>query len=200
MVEPPPPPPPPEAAPPPPPPEPGRCPQLRRAARRLPGVLPGVRTAPPRRLRRRTLRGGLAARLSDLALGGSRCAPARRPRLRRGRRAGRDRRREDEWARDVHPGRLHRSLHDEHRRVVTQPPTITINPPTTTLGTTTFSTTTFGTTTFGTTTTTAATSPGRRTRTASRSSSSRCRRATAAPRPRPRPTRRAPTGSPRSGS
>ena len=38
--------------------------------------------------------------------------------------------------------------------VVTTPPTITINPPTTTLGTTTFSTTTFGTTTFGTTTTT----------------------------------------------
>jgi hypothetical protein len=37
--------------------------------------------------------------------------------------------------------------------VVTTPPTITINPPTTTLGTTTFSTTTFGTTTFGTTTT-----------------------------------------------
>jgi hypothetical protein len=38
--------------------------------------------------------------------------------------------------------------------VVTQPGTITINPPTTTtLGTTTFSTTTFGTTTFGTTTT-----------------------------------------------
>jgi len=37
--------------------------------------------------------------------------------------------------------------------VVTQPPTITINPPTT-LSTTTFSTTTFGTTTFGTTTTT----------------------------------------------
>jgi len=38
--------------------------------------------------------------------------------------------------------------------VVTQPPTITINPPTTTAaGTTTFSTTTFGTTTFGTTTT-----------------------------------------------
>lgn len=37
--------------------------------------------------------------------------------------------------------------------VVTQPPTITINPPTTTLSTTTFSTTTFGTTTFGTTTT-----------------------------------------------
>jgi hypothetical protein len=38
--------------------------------------------------------------------------------------------------------------------VVTQPGTITINPPTTTLGTTTFSTTTFGTTTAGTTTTT----------------------------------------------
>jgi len=38
--------------------------------------------------------------------------------------------------------------------VVTQPPTITINPPTTTLSTTTFSTTTFGTTTFSTTTTT----------------------------------------------
>jgi hypothetical protein len=42
--------------------------------------------------------------------------------------------------------------------VITQPPTITINPPTTTLGTTTFgtttlSTTTLGTTTFGTTTT-----------------------------------------------
>ena len=38
--------------------------------------------------------------------------------------------------------------------VVTTPPTITINPPTTsTIGTTTFSTTTFGTTTFGTTTT-----------------------------------------------
>jgi hypothetical protein len=37
---------------------------------------------------------------------------------------------------------------------VTTPPTITINPPTTsTIGTTTFSTTTFGTTTFGTTTT-----------------------------------------------
>jgi hypothetical protein len=36
---------------------------------------------------------------------------------------------------------------------VTTPPTITINPPTTsTIGTTTFSTTTFGTTTFGTTT------------------------------------------------
>jgi hypothetical protein len=39
--------------------------------------------------------------------------------------------------------------------VVTQPPTITINPPTTTTApTTTFSTTTFGTTPFGTTTTT----------------------------------------------
>jgi hypothetical protein len=37
---------------------------------------------------------------------------------------------------------------------VTTPPTITINPPSTsTIGTTTFSTTTFGTTTFGTTTT-----------------------------------------------
>ena len=42
----------------------------------------------------------------------------------------------------------------ESTGVVTQPPTITINPPTTTAGTTTFSTTTFGTTTFGTTTTT----------------------------------------------
>ena len=38
--------------------------------------------------------------------------------------------------------------------VVTAPPTITLNPPTTTLSTTTFSTTTFGTTTFGTTSTT----------------------------------------------
>jgi hypothetical protein len=37
---------------------------------------------------------------------------------------------------------------------VTTPPTITINPPTSTLGTTTFSTTTVGTTTFGTTSTT----------------------------------------------
>ena len=39
--------------------------------------------------------------------------------------------------------------------IITQPPTVTINPPTTTLGsTTTLSTTTFGTTTLGTTTTT----------------------------------------------
>jgi len=74
--------------------------------------------APPRRLHRRTLCRGLAARLPDLALGGSRCAPARRPRLGRGGRAGCDRRREVEWAGDVHP--------------------------TTTFGTTTFGTTTTG--------------------------------------------------------
>jgi hypothetical protein len=40
--------------------------------------------------------------------------------------------------------------------VITQPPTVTINPPTTTLGTTTFGTTTFGTTTTTTGTTTIA--------------------------------------------
>ncbi len=41
--------------------------------------------------------------------------------------------------------------------VITQPPTVTINPPTTTLGTTTFGTTTIGTTTTGTTTTSSGT-------------------------------------------
>ena len=152
MVEPPPPPPPPEAAPPPPPPEPGRCPNCGaphdvyqeyclECGRRLPGAYVGGRYAEVwRRDSPIWLWAALAALLLVALVSGAVVALAATD---DGKSSGPG---------DVHPRRLHRSLHDEHRRPYT-PSTITITPPTTTLGTTTFSTTTFGTTTFGTTTT-----------------------------------------------
>ena len=154
MVEPPPPPPPSEAAPPPPPPEPGRCPNCGaphdvyqeyclECGRRLPGAYVGGRYAEVwRRDSPIWLWAALAALLLVALVSGAVVALA-----------ATDDGKNSEPASSIPVVSTAPSTTDTVG-VVTQPPTITINPPTTTLSTTTFSTTTFGTTTFGTTTTT----------------------------------------------
>ena len=154
MVEPPPPPPPPEAAPPPPPPEPGRCPNCGaphdvyqeyclECGRRLPGAYVGGRYAEVwRRDSPIWLWAALAALLLVALVSGAVVALA-----------ATDDGKNSEPASSIPVVSTAPSTTDTGG-VVTQPPTITITPPTTTLSTTTFSTTTFGTTTFGTTTTT----------------------------------------------
>ncbi len=153
MVEPPPPPPPPEAAPPPPPPEPGRCPNggaphdvyqeyCLECGRRLPGAYVGGRYAEVwRRDSPIWLWAALAALLLVALVSGAVVALA-----------ATDDGKSSEPATSI-PVVSTAPSTTSTVGVVTTPPTITINPPTTTLGTTTFSTTTFGTTTFGTTTT-----------------------------------------------
>jgi len=154
VVEPPPPPPPPEAAPPPPPPEPGRCPNCGaphdvyqeyclECGRRLPGAYVGGRYAEVwRRDSPIWLWAALAALLLVALVSGAVVALA-----------ATDDGKNSEPASSIPVVSTAPSTTDTVG-VVTQPPTITITPPTTTLSTTTFSTTTFGTTTFGTTTTT----------------------------------------------
>lgn len=154
MVEPPPPPPPPEAAPPPAPPEPGRCPNCGaphdvyqeyclECGRRLPGAYVGGRYAEVwRRDSPIWLWAALAALLLVALVSGAVVALA-----------ATDDGKNSEPASSIPAVSTAPSTTDTVG-VVTQPPTITIPPPTTTLSTTTFSTTTFGTTTFGTTTTT----------------------------------------------
>ena len=154
MVEPPPPPPPSEAAPPPPPPEPGRCPNCGaphdvyqeyclECGRRLPGAYVGGRYAEVwRRDSPIWLWAALAALLLVALVSGAVVALA-----------ATDDGKNSEPA-SSNPVVSTAPSTTDTVGVVTQPPTITINPPTTTLSTTTFSTTTFGTTTFGTTTTT----------------------------------------------
>ena len=154
MVEPPPPPPPPEAASPPAPPEPGRCPNCGaphdvyqeyclECGRRLPGAYVGGRYAEVwRRDSPIWLWAALAALLLVALVSGAVVALA-----------ATDDGKNSEPA-SSNPVVSTAPSTTDTVGVVTQPPTITINPPTTTLSTTTFSTTTFGTTTFGTTTTT----------------------------------------------
>jgi len=154
VVEPPPPPPPAEAAPPPPPPEPGRCPNCGaphdvyqeyclECGRRLPGAYVGGRYAEVwRRDSPIWLWAALAALLLVALVSGAVVALA-----------ATDDGKNSEPASSIPVVSTAPSTTDTVG-VVTQPPTITITPPTTTLSTTTFSTTTFGTTTFGTTTTT----------------------------------------------
>jgi hypothetical protein len=154
VVEPPPPPPPSEAAPPPPPPEPGRCPNCGaphdvyqeyclECGRRLPGAYVGGRYAEVwRRDSPIWLWAALAALLLVALVSGAVVALA-----------ATDDGKNSQPASSIPVVSTAPSTTDTVG-VVTQPPTITINPPTTTLSTTTFSTTTFGTTTFGTTTTT----------------------------------------------
>ena len=152
MVEPPPPP-PPEAAPPPPPTDPGRCPNCGaphdvyqeyclECGRRLPGAFIGGRYAEVwRRDSPIWLWAALAALLLVALVSGAVVALAA-----------------TDDGKSSGPGAsipvVSTTLATTSTvGAETTPPTITINPPTTTLGTTTFSTTTFGTTTFGTTTT-----------------------------------------------
>jgi hypothetical protein len=155
LGEPPPPPPPPEAAPPPPPPDPGRCPNCGaphdvyqeyclECGRRLPGAYVGGRYAEIwRRDSPLWLWAALAALLLVALVSGAVVALA-----------ATDDEKNSEPATSL-PVVSTAPQPTSTVGVVTQPPTITINPPTTTAaGTTTFSTTTFGTTTFGTTTTT----------------------------------------------
>jgi len=154
VVEPPPPPPPPEAASPPAPPEPGRCPNCGaphdvyqeyclECGRRLPGAYVGGRYAEVwRRDSPIWLWAALAALLLVALVSGAVVALA-----------ATDDGKNSQPASSIPVVSTAPSTTDTVG-VVTQPPTITINPPTTTLSTTTFSTTTFGTTTFGTTTTT----------------------------------------------
>ena len=154
MVEPPLPPPPSEAAPPPPPPEPGRCPNCGaphdvyqeyclECGRRLPGAYVGGRYAEVwRRDSPIWLWAALAALLLVALVSGAVVALA-----------ATDDGKNSQPASSIPVVSTAPSTTDTVG-VVTQPPTITINPPTTTLSTTTFSTTTFGTTTFSTTTTT----------------------------------------------
>jgi hypothetical protein len=155
VVEPPPPPPPPEAAPPPPPAEPGRCPNCGaphdvyqeyclECGRRLPGAFVGGRYAEIwRRDSPVWLWAALAALLLVALISGAVVALA-----------ATDNEKNSEPATSIPVVSTSPSTTDTVG-VVTQPPTITINPPTTTTtpATTTFSTTTIGTTTFGTTTT-----------------------------------------------
>jgi len=153
VVEPPPPPPPPEAAPPPPPTDPGRCPNCGaphdvyqeyclECGRRLPGPDVGGRYAEVwRRDSPIWLWAALAALLLVALESGAVVALAA-----------------TDDGKSSEPGTSIPVVSTAPSTtstvgVVTTPPTITINPPTTTLGTTTFSTTTFGTTTFGATTT-----------------------------------------------
>jgi len=154
VVEPPPPPPPPEASSPPAPPEPGRCPNCGaphdvyqeyclECGRRLPGAYVGGRYAEVwRRDSPIWLWAALAALLLVALVSGAVVALA-----------ATDDGKNSEPASSIPVVSTAPSTTDTVG-VVTQPPTITITPPTTTLSTTTFSTTTFGTTTFGTTTTT----------------------------------------------
>jgi hypothetical protein len=151
LVEPPPPP-PPEAAPSPPPPEPGRCPNCGaphdvyqeyclECGRRLPGAHVGGRYAEIwRRDSPVWLWAALAALLLVALVSGAVVALA-----------ATDEKKSSEPATSLPLVSTTPSTTDTVG-IVTQPPTITLNPPTTTAGTTTFSTTTFGTTTFGTTT------------------------------------------------
>ena len=153
MVEPPPPPPPPEAAPPPAP-DPGRCPNCGaphdvyqeyclEGGRRLPGAYVGGRYAEIwRRDSPIWLWAALAALLLVALISGAVVALA-----------ATDDDKSSGPATSIPVVSTSPETTDTVG-VVTQPPTITINPPTTTSATTTFSTTTFGTTTFGTTTTT----------------------------------------------
>ena len=151
MVEPPPPPPPPEAAPPPPPPDPGRCPNCGaphdvyqeyclECGRRLPGAYVGGRYAEVwRRDSPIWLWAALAALLLVALVSGAVVALAA-----------------TDDGKSSEPGTsipVVSTAPSTTSTVGVAPSTITITPPTTTLGTTTFSTTTFGTTTFGTTTT-----------------------------------------------
>jgi hypothetical protein len=153
VVEPPPPPPPPVEASPPPPPDPGRCPNCGaphdvyqeyclECGRRLPGAYVGGRYAEVwRRDSPIWLWAALAALLLVALISGAVVALAA-----------------TDDGKSSEPGTSIPVVSTAPSTtstvgVVTTPPTITINPPTTTLGTTTFSTTTFGTTTFGTTTT-----------------------------------------------
>jgi hypothetical protein len=151
VVEPPPPPPPPEAAPPPPPPEPGRCPNCGaphdvyqeyclECGRRLPGAYVGGRYAEVwRRDSPIWLWAALAALLLVALVSGAVVALAA-----------------TDDGKSSEPGTsipVVSTAPSTTSTVGVAPSTITITPPTTTLGTTTFSTTTFGTTTFGTTTT-----------------------------------------------
>jgi hypothetical protein len=154
VVEPPPPP-PPGAAPPPPPAEPGRCPNCGaphdvyqeyclECGRRLPGAFVGGRYAEIwRRDSPVWLWAALAALLLVALISGAVVALA-----------ATDNEKNSEPATSIPVVSTSPSTTDTVG-VVTQPPTITINPPTTTTtpATTTFSTTTIGTTTFGTTTT-----------------------------------------------
>jgi hypothetical protein len=155
LVEPPPPPPPPEAAPPPPAPESGRCPNCGaphdvyqeyclECGRRLPGAYIGGRyTEIWRRDSPIWLWAALAALLLVALVSGAVVALA-----------ATDDGKNSEPATSIPVASTAPSTTDTVG-VITQPPTITINPPgTSTTATTTFSTTTFGTTTFGTTTTT----------------------------------------------
>jgi len=153
VVEPPPPPPPPEAAPPPPPTDPGRCPNCGaphdvyqeyclECGRRLPGAYVGGRYAEVwRRDSPIWLWAALAALLLVALVSGGVVALA-----------ATDDGKSSEPATSI-PVVSTAPSTTSTVGVGATPPTITINPPTTTLGTTTFSTTTFGTTTFGTTTT-----------------------------------------------
>jgi hypothetical protein len=153
VTEPPGPPPPPESASPPPAPVPGRCPNCGaphdayqeyclECGRRLPGAYSGGRYVEMwRRDSPVWLWAALAALLLVALVAGAVVALAATD--------------DDEQGAPVGSGPVVSSAPPTTSTpgVITQPATITINPPTTTVGTTsTFSTTTFGTTTFGTTT------------------------------------------------
>ena len=150
MVEPPPPPPPPESAPPPPAPEPGLCPNCGaphdayqeyclECGRRLPGLYMGGRyTEVWRRDSPVWLWAALAALLLVALVAGAVVALA----------ATNDDKNSGPATSIPVVSTTPQTTNTVG--VVTQPPTITINPPTTTLSTTTFGTTTFGTTTTNT--------------------------------------------------
>jgi hypothetical protein len=150
MVEPPPPPPPPESAPPPPAPEPGLCPNCGaphdayqeyclECGRRLPGLYMGGRYADVwRRDSPVWLWAALAALLLVALVAGAVVALA----------ATNDDKNSGPATSIPVVSTTPQTTNTVG--VVTQPPTITINPPTTTLSTTTFGTTTFGTTTTNT--------------------------------------------------
>jgi hypothetical protein len=150
MVEPPPPPPPPESAPPPPAPEPGLCPNCGaphdayqeyclECGRRLPGLYRGGRYADVwRRDSPVWLWAALAALLLVALVAGAVVALA----------ATNDDKNSGPATSIPVVSTTPQTTNTVG--VVTQPPTITINPPTTTLSTTTFGTTTFGTTTTNT--------------------------------------------------
>jgi hypothetical protein len=148
LVEPPPPPPPPDSAPPPPAPEPGLCPNCGaphdpyqeyclECGRRLPGAWVGGRyTEVWRRESPLWLWAALAALLLVALVAGAVVAVAAT---------------DDD--KSSQPGAPTAPQTTTTLGVITQPGTITINPPTSTFSTTTIGTTTFGTTTLGTTTT-----------------------------------------------
>jgi SPOR domain len=148
MVEPPPPPPPPESAPPPPAPEPGLCPNCGaphdayqeyclECGRRLPGLYMGGRyTEVWRRDSPIWLWAALAALLLVALVAGAVVALA----------ATND----NKQGAPATSTPIASTVPQTTNTIETQPPTITITPPTTTLSTTTFGTTTFGTTTTNT--------------------------------------------------